>query len=494
MSLDRAEPGRNDRPDRVINNFQASEQTENMANERASDGTNDLSHALTARTAGRLSGRVNVPGDKSISHRALMFTAMATGSARISGLLEADDVLNTAAAMRALGASVTRDGDDWVVKGCGTGGLCQPSGAIDYGNAGTGTRLLMGAIAGHDMTVTLTGDASLSRRPMGRVLNPLKTMGLQVLDGDRETLPLTIKGTRCLVPIEYPLPVASAQVKSAVMIAGLLARGQTTVIEAEKTRDHTERMLSYLGADVRAETVNGKTAITVQGEGELVGRPIQVPGDPSSAAFLVAAAVMVPGSDVTVEGVLINETRTGFYLTLQEMGADLSFTNQRVEGGESVADLRVKGSDLTGVTVPASRAPSMIDEYPVLAVVASRARGETRMQALHELRVKESDRLRATADGLSANGVAVQIENDDLIVTGAPAVRGGGLVTTHLDHRIAMAFLILGLVSERPVAIDDQRMIATSFKEFTAIMSEIGVEFAPVDPKDFASATTGTRP
>ncbi len=427
-----------------------------------------------------MSGVVRVPGDKSISHRALMFGGMATGSLKITGLLEAEDVLNTAAAMRAFGAQIDRQDDgSWRVAGCGVGGLSEPTAPLDFGNAGTGTRLIMGVIAGHDMTVKLIGDASLSRRPMGRVLGPLKSMGLEVLEGDRDTLPLTIRGSASLVPIEYKLPVPSAQVKSAILIAGLMARGETTVLEAEATRDHTERMLRYLGADVQTEKRDGLTAITVTGDAELVGRDIIVPGDPSSAAFLVAAAVIVPGSDVTVEGVLINKTRSGLYTTLQEMGADVVFLNDRDEGGERIADIRARSSVLRGVVVPPERAPSMIDEYAVLAVVAAFADGETRMQGLAELKVKESDRLAATADGLAANGVTARVDGNDLIVTGAATVTGGGLVATHLDHRIAMAFLTLGLATEAPVTVDDAGIIATSFKEFGSLMGSLGATFEP---------------
>ena len=407
-----------------------------------------------------------------------MFGGMATGSLRVRGLLEAEDVLNTAAAMRALGADIERQGDGvWRITGAGVGGLSQPQAPLDFGNAGTGTRLIMGVIAGHDMTVQLIGDASLSSRPMGRVLNPLKQMGLEVLDGTRDTLPLTIRGTASLLPIDYELPVPSAQVKSAILIAGLMARGETTVLEHEATRDHTERMLRYLGAEVRTEQRGRLRAITIAGDAELVGRDIVVPGDPSSAAFLVAAAVMVPGSEVTVKGVLVNETRSGFYTTLQEMGADVTFLNAREEGGEQVADIRARSSQLRGVTVPSERAPSMIDEYPVLAAVASLAQGETRMQGLAELKVKESDRLAATAEGLQVNGVAAEIDGDNLVVTGAAQIAGGGTVATHLDHRIAMAFLTLGLAANEPVTVDDAGIIATSFKEFTGLMTELGAKF-----------------
>lgn len=420
---------------------------------------------------------MRVPGDKSISHRALMFGALATGRTTITGLLEAEDVLNTASAVTALGAPARKTGDAWVVLGRGTGGLKQPDGPIDFGNSGTGTRLMMGVIAGHDIAVTLTGDASLSRRPMGRVLKPLRQMGL-VTREDRDTLPLTVEGTSRLVPIEYVLPVPSAQVKSAILIAGLMAAGETTVVETEPTRDHTERMLRYFGADVTTTVRDGLTRITVHGEAELEGRDVVVPGDPSSAAFLVCAALLVPGSDVTVEGVLVNETRTGLYTTLREMGADVTFLNRREDGGEPIADIRARYSALKGVHVPAGRAPSMIDEYPVLAAVAGFALGDTRMDGLAELKVKESDRLAATAAGLAANGVAATIDGDSLIVHGTGHVPGAGTVATHLDHRIAMAFLTMGLASALPVTVDDTRMIATSFPEFRGLMERLGASYA----------------
>lgn len=417
-----------------------------------------------------------MPGDKSISHRALMFGALATGRTTITGLLEAEDVLNTAKAVSALGAPATKSGDTWTVLGRGTGGLQQPDGPIDFGNSGTGTRLMMGVVAGHGIAVTMTGDASLSRRPMGRVLTPLRRMGL-VTRENRDTLPLTVEGSAHLVPIEYVLPVPSAQVKSAVLIAGLMAAGETTVVEREPTRDHTERMLRYFGADVRTEVKDGLTRITVRGDAELAGRAVIVPGDPSSAAFLICAALIVPGSDVTVEGVLVNATRTGLYTTLQEMGADIAFLNEREECGEPVADIRARSSRLKGVDVPAERAPSMIDEYPVLAAVAGFAEGDTRMEGLAELKVKESDRLAATAAGLAANGVRATVNDDTLIVHGTGHVAGGGTVATHLDHRIAMAFLTMGLASDRPVTVDDTAMIATSFPEFRRLMESLGAAY-----------------
>jgi len=435
------------------------------------------SQPLAASKAGPLAGRVRVPGDKSISHRALIFAALASGVSRIRGLLEAADVINTAKAVAALGASVEKVGGEWRVTGRGVGGLREPEAELDFGNSGTGTRLMLGVIAGHDITVRMTGDASLSRRPMGRVLTPLKQMGLQV-EGDRDTLPLTVRGSSALVPITYELPVPSAQVKSAILMAGLHAAGETTVIEKEATRDHTERMLRFFGANVRRVVEDGLTHITVTGDAELTGHDVMVPGDPSSAAFLAAAALIVPGSDVTIEGVLVNPTRTGFYLTLQEMGGDVAFLNAREEGGEPIADIRVRYSKLSGVTVPAERAPSMIDEYPVLAVVAAFADGVTRMQGLAELKVKESDRLAATAAGLIANGISAKAEREALIVSGAATVPGGGTVMTHLDHRIAMAFLTMGLAGERPVSVDDATMIATSFPEFRGLMEGLGATFS----------------
>lgn len=406
-----------------------------------------------------------------------MLGALATGITRISGLLEAEDVINTARAVTALGAAAEKTGDGWHVKGRGVGGLKQPDGPLDFGNSGTGTRLMMGIVAAHDITVTMQGDASLSRRPMSRVLTPLRQMGLQTLEA-KDTLPLTVRGSARLIPIVYELPVASAQVKSAVLLAGLGAAGETTVIETEATRDHSERMLRYFGANVSTREVDGKTHITVKGDAELSARHVAVPGDPSSAAFLLAAALVVPGSDVTVQGVLVNPTRTGLYVTLREMGADLEFLNAREEGGEPIADIRARFSELKGVQVPAERAPSMIDEYPVLAAIAGFAKGETRMEGLSELKVKESDRLAATAAGLLANGVVARADGDKLIVEGSGKVPGGGLVETHLDHRIAMAFLTMGLASEAPVAVDDTAMIATSFPEFRGLMEPLGASYA----------------
>ena len=442
-----------------------------------SSTTSISTRPLAAHASGPLRGRVRVPGDKSISHRALMLGALATGVTRLTGLLEAEDVLDTAKALQALGAPVEKVGDAWHVTGRGVGGLRQPSAPLDFGNSGTGTRLMLGVIAGHEMTVEIVGDASLSRRPMGRVLKPLIEMGLEI-EGGRDRLPLIARGSASLVPIEYELPVPSAQVKSAVLLAGLHAAGETSVIEAEATRDHTERMLRHFGAEVTVAMSGGKTRITVKGEAELQGRDVAIPADPSSAAFLAAAAVLVEGSDITLEGVLVNPTRIGFYQVLREMGADVAFTNERDEGGEPVADIRVRHAKLAGVHVAAHRAPSMIDEYPILAVVAAFADGETRMDGLAELKVKESDRLAATIAGLTANGVIARTEGDTLTVSGAGCVRGGGTVSTHLDHRISMAFLTMGLASREPVTVDDTRMVATSFPEFVTLMQGVGAHFS----------------
>jgi 3-phosphoshikimate 1-carboxyvinyltransferase len=377
-----------------------------------------------------------------------------------------------------MGCPVRKTGGTWEVLGRGVGGLAEPAGDIDFGNSGTGLRLMMGLVAGHDMRVRFIGDASLSRRPMGRILKPLAQMGLAVEEPGRDRLPLAIRGSADLLPIEYAPPVASAQIKSAVLLAGLHAAGATTVVEAQATRDHTERMLRHFGADVTVGPRNGARTITVTGNAELAGGAVNVPGDPSSAAFLAAAALMVPGSEITIEGVLVNPTRTGFYVTLAEMGADVAFLNEREEGGEPVADIRVRHSALAGVRVPPERAPSMIDEYPVLACLAAFAAGETRMEGLAELKVKESDRLAATAAGLAANGVAAKVDGEALIVEGGGGVRGGGTVATHLDHRIAMAFLTLGLGANRPVTVDDASVIATSFPEFRPLMERLGATFA----------------
>ena len=432
---------------------------------------------LTSHKAGALLGTVSVPGDKSISHRALMLGALAEGRTAIAGLLESEDILCTAGALRALGADVKKQGADWIVTGAGLGGLIEPASALDFGNAGTGARLMMGIVAGHPMRVVFTGDASLKKRPMGRILDPLKKMGLQIGEEGRATLPLTLIGSSGLVPIEYRLPVPSAQVKSAVLLAGLLTQGRTSVVESEKTRDHTEKMLAYFGATVSSEPVEGGVRISVEGRKTLHGKPVTVPGDPSSAAFLTAAAILCPGSDILVRDVLVNPTRTGFYETLKEMGANISFENERELNGEPVADLRAKAGKLKGVRVPAERAPSMIDEYPILAAMAAFAEGTTVMDGLAELRVKESDRLAAMVAGLKACGASAEASGDTLTVTGAASVRGGAVIATHMDHRIAMAFLVLGLAAQEPVTVDDASMIATSFPEFKGLMEGLGASF-----------------
>ncbi len=434
-----------------------------------------------ARPAMPLAGRLRVPGDKSISHRALMLAALAVGRTEITGLLEGEDVLATARALVALGAAVTRLGAGrWNVDGVGIGGLAEPEQVLDLGNSGTSARLLLGILATHPLLAFLSGDASLRRRPMGRVIAPLSQMGARFLARSGERLPLAVAGAAEPLPITYALPVPSAQVKSAVLLAGLNAPGETTVIEPQPTRDHTERMLRHFGAAVRIEAdEGGAKRITVTGFPELVPAPITVPGDPSSAAFPAVAALIVPGSEVVIEGVGINPTRTGLFDSLREMGADIALLNEREEGGEPVADLRVRAGALSGAEIPAERAPRMIDEYPILAVTAACARGRTLMRGLAELRVKESDRLAAIADGLARCGVRVAVTGDDLIVDGdgrPPA--GGARIATALDHRIAMAFLVLGLATREPVAIDDAAPIATSFPGFVALMEGLGARIA----------------
>jgi 3-phosphoshikimate 1-carboxyvinyltransferase len=433
-----------------------------------------------ARRSQALKGVARVPGDKSISHRSFMFGGLASGETRITGLLEGEDVMRTGEAMKAMGARIEKKDGEWIINGVGNGCLLEPEAPLDFGNAGTGSRLTMGLVGTYDMETTFVGDASLSGRPMGRVLEPLRQMGVQVLKaapGDR--MPITLRGPNHAAPITYRVPMASAQVKSAVLLAGLNTPGVTTVVEPVMTRDHTEKMLQGFGANLTVETdEQGVRHIFIEGQGKLSGQTVRVPGDPSSAGFPLVAALIVPGSDITIENVLMNPTRTGLLLTLQEMGGRIDILNPRSAGGEDVADLRVRSSELKGVAVPASRAPSMIDEYPVLAVAASFAEGETLMQGLEELRVKESDRLAAVARGLEANGVDCTEGEATLAVRGRPGGKGlgGGTVTTHLDHRIAMSFLVLGLATEKPVTIDDQAMIATSFPEFMGLMKGLGAE------------------
>ena len=437
---------------------------------------------LTASRGGPLRGRLKPPGDKSISHRCFIFGLLSRGRTHITGLLEGDDVMRTGEACRALGAVVERQGPgQWTVDGVGLGALRQPSTPLDFGNAGTGSRLMMGVVGGSGVTVTFDGDASLRKRPMRRILDPLEQMGAVVeQQGEGGRCPITLRGTAEPRPIEYRTPVASAQIKSAVLLAGLTSPGATTVIEAEATRDHTEKMLRHFGADVSVEPQgpHGRR-IVLQGRPVLRPGAVAVPADPSSAAFALVAALVVPGSEVVLEGVMMNPLRTGLLTTLLEMGAAIDVLDRRNEGGEDVADLRVRASALKGVDVPAERAPAMIDEYPILAVAAAFATGTTRMRGLHELRVKESDRLAAVAVGLAQAGVPQAIEGDDLLVEGRGGeVPGGGMIETHLDHRIAMSFLCLGLASVRPMTIDDEAMIATSFPTFKASMAALGASFA----------------
>jgi 3-phosphoshikimate 1-carboxyvinyltransferase len=435
---------------------------------------------LTARRSGPLRGRVRVPGDKSISHRALILGALAVGETRISGLLEGEDVLNTGKAVRALGAQVERTGvGAWRLHGVGVAGFAESMAPLDFGNSGTGCRLMLGAVAGCPIEASFDGDASLRKRPMRRVLEPLERMGAHTLAANDGRLPLRLAGARDPIPIVYEPPVASAQLKSAVLLAGLAAPGETVVIEDEATRDHTEKMLTHFGADVRVEPhgPHGRR-ITLAGQPELVPRPIVVPADPSSAAFPLVAAAITPGSEVILEGVMLNPLRSGLLDTLVEMGAAIERLNVRIEGGEEVADLRVRGSALRGVEVPAARAPAMIDEYPILAVAASFAEGTTAMRGLKELRVKESDRLGGTADMLRANGVTVEIDGDDLFVAGRGQAPGGGRVATHMDHRLAMSALVMGLASAQPVTIDDGGFIATSFPDFVGLMRGLGADIA----------------
>jgi 3-phosphoshikimate 1-carboxyvinyltransferase len=435
---------------------------------------------LEARTSAPLRGVARVPGDKSISHRALILGALAVGGTRISGLLEGEDVLNTAKAMRALGAKVERTGDcAWTVHGVGVAGFARPDAALDFGNSGTGCRLAMGAVAGSPIEATFDGDASLRSRPMRRIVDPLEQMGARVIkssEGGR--LPLTLQGARDPLPILYRTPVPSAQIKSAVLLAGLSAPGVTTVIESEASRDHTELMLRHFGANVvvEPEGAHGRR-ISLTGQPELRGAPVVVPADPSSAAFPMVAALVVPGSDIDLTDVMTNPLRTGLIQTLREMGASIEDGEIRGDGGEPMARFRVRASRLKGVEVPPERAPSMIDEYLVLAVAAAFAEGTTVMRGLHELRVKESDRLEATAAMLRVNGVNVEISGDDLIVEGTGHVPGGGLVATHMDHRIAMSALVMGLAADRPVTVDDTAFIATSFPDFVPMMRRLGGAF-----------------
>ena len=426
---------------------------------------------LSRRPAAPLTGTMRVPGDKSISHRALMFGALAVGETRISGLLEGEDVLRTAAAMRALGAEVVQEGPGaWRVAGRGIGGLQEPADVLDMGNSGTAARLLAGILASHPVFAVMTGDASLRRRPMRRVTDPLAQCGARFAGREGGRLPLAIEGARDALPIDYVVPVPSAQVKSALLLCGLNAPGITRVEEREATRDHSENMLRHFGATVRVEIAGHGRVIELEGQPELRAADVVVPGDPSSASFPLVAALLVPGSRLRIEGVGLNPLRTGLFTTLREMGAVLAIENARTEGGEPVGDIVAEFAALRGIEVPPERAPSMIDEYPILAVVAAAASGTTRMRGLKELRVKESDRLSATAAMLAANGVKVVIEGDDLIVEGG-GISGGGVVETHMDHRLAMSALVMGLASRDGVAVDDASFIDTSFPGFVDLMN-----------------------
>jgi 3-phosphoshikimate 1-carboxyvinyltransferase len=437
--------------------------------------------SLTSRKSGPLNGTARIPGDKSISHRALMFGALTVGETIIHGLLEGEDVLATASAMRAMGATIERGKDGlWRVFGVGVGGLRAPEIDLNMGNSGTSTRLLMGIIAGHDISARFTGDASLSKRPMRRVMTPLEMMGatFEAAEGDR--LPIKMTGARDPLAIEYHLPVASAQVKSAILLAGLNARGMTTVIESKPTRDHTENMLRHFGVEVNVQQIEGGEAISVTGHQELQPCAVDIPGDPSSAAFLAVAAIINEGSNVNLSRVCVGNRRNGIYLTLKDMGADIKFEHERMESGERVASIAVRGiGPLKGIDVPPERVPSMIDEFPVFAMAAACANGITRMTGLEELRVKESDRLLMIANGLKACGVNLEMGADSLTIhgTGKPP-KGGAKIETALDHRIAMSFLVLGTVTDEPISIDDAEPIKTSFPNFVKLMNELGAEIA----------------
>lgn len=428
---------------------------------------------------GPLTGRIRVPGDKSISHRSLMLGALAVGETRVTGLLEGEDVLATAAAMRAMGATITReDSGTWSVHGVGVGGLLQPQQALDMGNSGTSTRLLMGLVASHGISATFIGDASLSKRPMGRVIDPLSLMGASFEASPGGTLPLMVRGAHPAVPIEYRLPVASAQVKSAILLAGLNTPGVTTVIEPVPTRDHSERMLRGFGAELVVEEVSAERVISIRGEAELRPQTIEVPGDPSSAAFFVVAALLVEGSDLTIENVGLNPTRAGLFEVLRQMGGSIEELDRREVGGEPVADLRVRHSALTGIAVDPAIAPSMIDEFPVLFVAAALAQGTTVTTGLDELRVKESDRIAAMAAALSLAGARVEETEDGLTIHGTdgaplPGTARDAQITTHLDHRIAMSMAVAGLASRAGVAVDDTAPIATSFPAFQPLLRDL---------------------
>jgi 3-phosphoshikimate 1-carboxyvinyltransferase len=439
---------------------------------------------LKSRRCGPLRGTAAIPGDKSVSHRALILGALTVGQTGITGLLEAEDVLNTAAAMRRFGAQVTRhETGQWSVWGTGVGGWAEPGSVLDFGNSGTGSRLVMGAMATTPITAVFTGDESLRSRPMARVLDPLREFGASYTARDGGLMPVTLSGAAQAISIDHKVSVASAQVKSALLLAALGAPGRSRIVQDELTRDHTERMLAAFGAQISVEPLDKGEAVHVMGEVELVPCTVEVPRDPSSAAFAIVAALIVPGSDLRIPSILLNLRRIGLIQTLQEMGAQIVIENERESGGEVVGDLTVRASVLRGVEVPPDRAPSMIDEYPVLSVAAAFAEGTTVMRGLEELRVKESNRLATIAEGLRANGIAASENADSLSVEGRgpEGVPGGARVASNHDHRIAMSFLTMGLASKEPVSVDDTSMIATSFPEFEALMRELGADFQAVN-------------
>jgi len=445
---------------------------------------------LRSMAAGSLEGKIRVPGDKSLSHRALMFAAMTVGETRIEGLLEGEDVIATADALRGLGVEISQENQGvWRVQGVGVSGLTEPSEVLNLGNAGTGVRLLMGLLAGHPFTTFLTGDDSLCRRPMGRVAKPLTEMGAVFLARSGDRLPLAITGSNELIPMTYEQPVASAQVKSAVLLAGLHAPGQTTVIEPSPSRDHTERMLNFLGAKVETEAlVDGRSKVTVTGQPELMATDLSVPGDPSSAAFLLAAAALCPGSRLRIENVGLNSLRTGFMRCLEDMGAKLTYGNGELNAGEPVSWLEIEHGPLDGIDVPISRVPSMIDEFPILAIAASTANGTTRMTGLGELRVKESDRLKAMAEGLAAAGVQVDMGADSLTVEGRGEPPSGGCrIDADHDHRIAMSFLVLGCIAKKPIEVSGAETIETSFPGFRDLMNDLGADIQETNEDEAGS-------
>ncbi|PPR10846.1 MAG: 3-phosphoshikimate 1-carboxyvinyltransferase [Alphaproteobacteria bacterium MarineAlpha11_Bin1] len=436
---------------------------------------------LAARSGTALNGTISVPGDKSISHRALMIGAVAVGSTKVYGLLESEDVLRTADALRALGVSIDKSGESWVVDGVGVGGLTSPEDVLDLGNSGTAARLLLGLMASHDLKAYVTGDRSLRSRPMDRVIDPLSRCGAVFDFTDEERMPMVVYGAAEPIPIDYDVPVPSAQVKSSILFSGLNTPGTTTVREREATRDHTENMLRAFGAELEIVPVgNGGRYISLHGYAELEAQEISIPGDPSSAAFPGVAALVVPGSEIIIKNVGINPLRAGLFQTLKEMGANIEMNNMRKTVGEPIADMSFRYGPLTGVDVPATRSPSMIDEYPIAAIAAAVASGETRFRGISELRVKESDRFTAIVDGLTACGVPVRSEGDDIVVTGLSGLLPGGAeINVNLDHRIAMTYLVMGLVSEKPVVIDDADVIDTSFPGFLGLMTGLGADIAP---------------